>query len=67
MNNFPVWPFVLGCALLLGITVTVIPGDGNLRFWGLGLAALVFPVLPLVGGYLLRRRQSLNDRAKPQA
>ena len=46
MKSWPLWVFVALCALTLTATVAYVPGTGNKRFLGFGLAVLFFAVLP---------------------
>jgi|GEM_PF-5220225 len=58
-KNWRVWPFLLACFVILTLTVLLVP-QGTGRFIGAGVAALVFPIFPLVTGMF--GSKSLNDK-----
>jgi hypothetical protein len=60
MKNLPIWPFLVAAIVIATITVRVAP-QGIWRGVGIGVAAIVFPVVPLVGGHFVRRA---NEKAK---
>lgn len=58
-KSWPVWPFLLACFVILTLTVLLVP-EGTGRFIGAGIAFVVFPLFPLLGGQF--GGKSLNDK-----
>ncbi|GAA3940261.1 hypothetical protein [Hymenobacter algoricola] len=61
-KNWPVWPFLLLCFLILTAMVVFVP-EGTGRFLCAAVALVVFPIFPLVGGNFSFQKKGSSDKA----